>query len=314
MTVVRDKFKVFISWSGDLAKAVAFVWNDLLEDTFDSVQPFMSEDDIGAGERGLTKIAAELAGTSFGIVVVTQENENSPWINFEAGALSKDVNDDTVRVAPSLVDFERKSDLTGPLKQFQGGLLDKAGIEYILVEIAKIIGASELTIKKRFANSWSEYEERFTAAKAVSGGTAPAKHRSQPDILDEILTTVRSLARDTGAANATANTANTNASLALALVKASNTRDGALVNASNARDFDLRLRPGDQVRHASFGDGVVESVEGDGARAISVVDFVLHGQKRIMHNQDLIRKIVSAAQEKQFTDPTDSDTEAKDTD
>lgn len=76
-----DKYKVFISWSGNLAKAVAFVWNDLLKLAFDMVDPFMSEAGIGAGERGLDKIATRLADTSFGIVVVTQENENSPWIN-----------------------------------------------------------------------------------------------------------------------------------------------------------------------------------------------------------------------------------------
>lgn len=141
-----DNYNVFISWSGDLAKAVAFVWNDLLRAAFDIVDPFMSEAGIGAGERGLDKIATNLADTSFGIVVVTQENENSPWINFEAGALSKHFNDAGVRVAPSLVDFEHKSDLEGPLKQFQGGLLDRDGIEFILVELAKMIEVDESLI------------------------------------------------------------------------------------------------------------------------------------------------------------------------
>ena len=78
--MVADKFKVFISWSGQLSQAVAAIWLDLISETFDSVEPFMSEENIGAGERGLVKIATELAGTSFGIIIVTQENQNSPWL------------------------------------------------------------------------------------------------------------------------------------------------------------------------------------------------------------------------------------------
>ena len=108
-----DKFKVFISWSGELAKQIAFVWKDLVKETFDTVQPFMSEENIGAGERNLAKIADELAGTGFGIIVVTQENQNSAWLNYEAGALSKDVSNESVRVAPSLVDFDSKGDVAG---------------------------------------------------------------------------------------------------------------------------------------------------------------------------------------------------------
>lgn len=191
--VVDDKFKVFLSWSGNLAKAVAAVWADLLAETFDAVAPFMSEENIGAGERGLTKIATELAGTSFGIIIVTQENQTSPWLNYEAGALSKNLGDETVRVAPCLVDFPRKNDATGPLSQFQGTMLDKGGVERILLEIAKVVGVDEAAIKRRFARSWLEYEERFKAARAANP-TTPHR-RSDPEMLDEILTIVRDLAR-----------------------------------------------------------------------------------------------------------------------
>jgi hypothetical protein len=139
--VAGDKFKVFISWSGQLSKDVATVWRNLVKETFDSVEPFMSEENIGAGERGLAKIAKELAGTSFGIIVVTQENQNSPWLNYEAGALSKDVDDETVRVAPSLVDFERKTDVTGPIGQFQASLLNREGVEYISSKLRRSSGS-----------------------------------------------------------------------------------------------------------------------------------------------------------------------------
>ena len=174
---------------------VASVWHDLVKELFDGVEPFMSEQNIGAGERGLPKIASELSGSSFGIIVVTQENQKSQWLNYEAGALSKDLEDQTVRVAPSLVDFERKNDVTGPPGQFQAGLLDKSGVEYILTEIAKVVGADEASVVKRFHNAWSEYEVRFAEAKAEGAGQPADARRSSDEMLDEILTMVRDMAR-----------------------------------------------------------------------------------------------------------------------
>jgi hypothetical protein len=199
--VAGDKFKVFISWSGELSKRVTRVWKDLVREAFDAVEPFMSEENIGAGERGLAKVANELSGTSFGIIVVTQENQASPWLNYEAGALSKDVDDETVRVAPALVDFARKSDVTGPLGQFQASLLNRDGVEYILLEIATVVGVDESSIKKRFNHAWrGEYEGKFAEAK-TAGEEPPPARRSNDEMLDEVLTIVRELARTPSSAS-----------------------------------------------------------------------------------------------------------------
>jgi hypothetical protein len=283
--VAGDKYKVFISWSGDTAKAVAFVWSDLLRETFDVVEPFMSEDDIGAGRRNLVMIAEELAGTKFGIVVVTKANEHTSWINFEAGALSKDVHDETVRVAPSMVDFEHKGDLTGPLKQFQGGLLTQEGVEFILSEIAEIVGADISRVKTRFRRSWADYGPRFADAKAVSDDAAPTDHRDPPDKLDEILTTVRELSLQLSLASAQANTAQSNASLALAMLK------------RNSLDNTYHLESGDYVRHQRFGAGTVEAVDGIGLNALSVIDFGSRvGRKTLRHNREPMWKVADLPQ------------------
>lgn len=190
-----DSTKVFISWSGQQAKQVAIVWRDLLSHLFDTVVPFMSEADIGAGERPLPKIEAELEQTRFGIIVMTQENQNSQWLNFEAGALSKNVPDAVNRVAPSLVDFELKSDATGPLSQFQANLLDRDGIENILVSIAKVVDVNADALRRRFDYAWNaEYRERFSAARNAQTGAQG--HRDQRQVLDEILTIARGLLRN----------------------------------------------------------------------------------------------------------------------
>lgn len=192
---MADKFKVFISWSGELSKAVATVWRDLVVEVIDGVTPFMSELDIGAGERGLTVIAKELEDTRFGIVVVTQENEYSQWLNYEAGALSKNVGDEPVRVAPSLVDFEKKGDATGPLSQFQRTLLTEEGVGEILDELAKVVVVDRTSVAKRFRRAWhDEYQQRFEQAKTESGPTR-SSNRGTEAMLDEILTLVRDIAR-----------------------------------------------------------------------------------------------------------------------
>ncbi|WP_454561802.1 hypothetical protein [Mycobacterium haemophilum] len=196
--MASDKTKVFISWSGELAKRVASVWRDLLGIMFDTVQPFMSEEDIGAGERNLGRIANELAGTNFGIVVVTQDNQNSRWLNYEAGALSKNVEsknaegDLAARVVPSLVDFARAGDVERPLGQFQGKILNQKGIRDTLVAVAEVAGAREASVVARFDSLWdTEYKDRFNRAKEGAHTTKPPA-RKPDDMVEEILTIVRS--------------------------------------------------------------------------------------------------------------------------
>jgi hypothetical protein len=51
-----------------------------------------------------------------GVICVTPENLNSPWVLFEAGALAKAMQG--AKVIPLLFDLEF-SDISGPLAQFQ---------------------------------------------------------------------------------------------------------------------------------------------------------------------------------------------------
>lgn len=189
-------FKVFISWSGDLSKQVATVWHSLIEDLFDGVKPFMSEENIGAGARGLNLIATELSGSTFGIIVVTQQNLNSQWLNYEAGALSKDVNDETAMVAPCLVDFARKGDAEGPIGQFQGNLLTEVGVQKIVTALAKAVGVKEETALKRLKTYWnSTYKDEFDKARIIDGHVSEPVTRDPAAVLDEILTIVREIRR-----------------------------------------------------------------------------------------------------------------------
>jgi TIR domain len=125
----EEDFKVFISWSGPLAKGVAGALRDWLPTMFDRIEPWFSDTDIPAGATWFGEVQDRLNSSDFGIVIITTENLNKPWLNFEAGSLSKKLKDEIGRVTPILVNFNEVTQLTGhPLEQYNAVLLDKDGI------------------------------------------------------------------------------------------------------------------------------------------------------------------------------------------
>ncbi|WP_430331453.1 hypothetical protein [Rhodococcus sp. ACT016] len=89
---------------------------DWLQQVIQQLQPWVSSEDIAKGARGRDAIARELEGTSEGIICITKENVREPWLNFEAGALSKATGESSVRTV--LLDLE-PADVVGPLSDFQ---------------------------------------------------------------------------------------------------------------------------------------------------------------------------------------------------
>ena len=70
-----------------------------LPSVIQALKPYISSD-IDKGARWSPDISEELENSSFGILCVTKESKDAPWLNFEAGALSKFVK--RSRVAPFL--------------------------------------------------------------------------------------------------------------------------------------------------------------------------------------------------------------------
>jgi hypothetical protein len=186
--------KVFISWSGDRSKAVAEELRDWLPTIVQSVEPFISTQDVPVGGRGLNVLASKLQNCSFGILCLTQDNKQAPWIHFEAGALSKVI--DASRVVPLLLDL-KVSDLTGPLVQFQAIAMDRDGIFSLVKALAERSSPSvgESRLQRLFNALWPDLEAKVSQLKVAVADRPKQGSRSEKDILEEILLLSRSAER-----------------------------------------------------------------------------------------------------------------------
>ncbi|MDI4656614.1 TIR domain-containing protein [Xanthobacter autotrophicus] len=124
--------KVFISWSGELSHKVAMCLRDWLPNVVQTLIPYVSSEDIDKGTRWSQDIAGELADSFYGILCVTDSNIEAPWLNFEAGALSKSM--DSANVSPFLINIKR-ADLKGPILQFQSTIFEKEDIRKLVCSL-----------------------------------------------------------------------------------------------------------------------------------------------------------------------------------
>ena len=110
------KLKVFISWSGEMGKAVADRLTSWLPDVMNEIEPLYSPD-MDKGIRWGSQLSKWLKESDVGILCVTGDNYKAPWLLFEAGALSK--AEDVARVIPFLVGVSKDRLKDSPLSQFQ---------------------------------------------------------------------------------------------------------------------------------------------------------------------------------------------------
>jgi len=126
--------KVFLSWSGKKSHKIALIFRDWLPSVIQEIDPYVSSEDIDKGARWSTDIAKELSDSTFGILCVTRENINAPWLTFEAGALSKTM--DKAFVSPFLFDIKR-SEVDGPILQFQSTISEKDDLKKLVTTLNK---------------------------------------------------------------------------------------------------------------------------------------------------------------------------------
>jgi hypothetical protein len=186
--------KVFISWSGRRSHEVAKALDGWLKKVIQSAEPWVSSD-MERGVKWLVEVGESLDAHSIGILCVTSGNFSAPWLNFEAGALSKQFGDDG-RVIPYLLDFRSAGELEPPLGQFNASLADEPGT-YDLVKTLNAHSESKLSetdLDETFKMWWPSLRDKLEAIRA-SGSGHPPKRRTTDDKIDELLDLTRQLMR-----------------------------------------------------------------------------------------------------------------------
>ena len=158
-----------------------------------SVEPYVSSEDIDKGARWSTDIAGELHQATFGLLCVTKDNVRAPWLNFEAGALGKSV--DKSRVCPVLFRIKR-SEVDGPILQFQSTICEKDDVLKLLKAVnagCAEHGIDEARLEKTFEVWWPSLQTELDAiVDEVPPSTATEKRQMSPNeqmerVLEEVL-------------------------------------------------------------------------------------------------------------------------------
>jgi hypothetical protein len=237
--------RIFLSWSGQRSKAVAEILHEWLPFVLQSVKPWLSASDIDKGTRWSADIASQLQDTLFGIICLTPENLEAPWINFEAGALSKTL--DASFVCPYLFEVD-PADIKGPLVQFQATKFTKDDTKKLIDTInrASQDSLSEQQLNKSFEVWWPDLEMKLKSIPTIS--SPPHTKRSDRDLLEEILEILRDQARESVCKEAIEN---------------------------------LEWPVGARVAHPKFGPGIIVKSEGTGDNATAFVSFEKYGTKKL---------------------------------
>lgn len=188
--------KVFISWSGDLSRKIGLLLNEWLKEVIQAVEPYFSDEALRKGSRWFSEICKELEISNFGILCLTSNNLESPWIHFEAGALSKQVGQSNI--SPLLINISAR-ELKDPLSEFTGTKLEKDDMWKLIKEINKQVKdhpLEEKTLEKAFNRCWPEFEANYNRiiAEFYEGLPPAEKEKRDPnDVLEEVLMLVRGI-------------------------------------------------------------------------------------------------------------------------
>jgi hypothetical protein len=148
---------------------------------------------------GNPELWKELQDSHFGVVCLTAENLQAPWLHFEAGALAKAVDQ---RACPYLYEIQ-SSDVQGPLSHFQMKKANKKETRELLqsmneagnISRDRVLSAEELD--EAFETWWPKLEEKLKAVPPSA--TAAPPQREPQDMLEELLDRVRGLERSASA-------------------------------------------------------------------------------------------------------------------
>lgn len=188
-----DKMNMFIGWSGLLSKSIASSLRTWIRLVIPDADPWMSEEDLTKGLTWRDKLETKLINCDASLTVVTRENQSSPWLLYEAGAVSL-----ALRGKPCctiLVDL-KATDVQGPLAALQHTLVDRNDMLRLVNDLNQIsnLRQGDDVLKIRFDQNWEPLESHV--AKAISEHQSDAaidQKREIRDLVEENLLLSRAM-------------------------------------------------------------------------------------------------------------------------
>jgi len=183
---------VFISWSGTASHKVAETLKRFLPIIVPNTKTFISSE-IPKGDDWDKAIGEKLKTTKCGIFCITPDNTHKPWLLFEAGAISVNINDldgEGSKVITLLLDIEYSA-LDFPLARFQGTKTTKEDMLKMAHDINDLLGEphNKDNIDYVFENAWKDIEIQLNEAKSLINITADnmTPIKSSDDMLNELI-------------------------------------------------------------------------------------------------------------------------------
>jgi hypothetical protein len=189
---------VFLSWSKEPSGSIARELQAWIRSVIPTVEVFLSKD-IEKGREWGSTLKVNLSNACFGMICITKNNINEPWILFEAGALYR--NFDITRVAPILFGV-RPADLGLPLAQLQATLFNEEDMRFLAATINQ---ATSIPLPRDFVDQqagrvWSEFSKKIESIlgreeEPLSKPEAPPSGAELQEMLSRTTEMVQSIYR-----------------------------------------------------------------------------------------------------------------------
>ncbi|MBX5103025.1 hypothetical protein HJB52_14205 [Rhizobium lentis] len=187
---------IFASWSGSESRQVAELLRSWIPHVIQDAEVYVSSQDIAKGERWLSSVGSHLSEIDFGIVAVTPTNLNAPWIQFEAGALSKSVRSRLIPLLCGLNAFEASNN---PLTQFQYAVVSEDELFRVVEEVnrACVRPLDEARLKATFMKWVPDFFASYNAIDFSPPALADnAKPHDRFDMIENALNSIVKQMRD----------------------------------------------------------------------------------------------------------------------
>ena len=186
---------IFLSWSGQRSHEVAELFDNWIQCVIQAVDPWLSSNGIDRGAQWFPQINRKLKEVNNGVIFLTRDNLDNPWILFESGAIAKGL--EANRIFTFLIDLQPEH-VTDPLAQFNHTLPNREDVFKLVNTINSGVTEKRLKyeiLEKVFETHWPHFEQEF---KKIIDKIPEKKKKPAPgkdELLGEILNSVRGIDR-----------------------------------------------------------------------------------------------------------------------